>query len=321
MTLAFRLGAIPVRIHAGFLLLAGLLGLTLQSTPLGVALCTVALLVAVLVHELAHAVTARTFGVDAQVDMTPFRPGVDRALRQLSTVGRVSVALAGPLAGTAVAAVATLALHRHPIERPGLAESARYFVWINWAWAVINLLPILPFDGGYVLLAIADRSTRGRGEQPIRLVSIGLSLLFAIAALFAHAAFPALLFGLLGLQNARGLRARDADQRETLARVYVHAAYDAAERDEPSTAIHHCLTALRLSSEVTTRKDALRLLAYGYATTDAWRPLLRLLESGGAQAMEDAELATYEEAARELGRTEDAKRIAMLRWPQPAPSS
>lgn len=61
------------------------------------------------------------------------------------------------------------------------------------------------------------------------------------------------------------------------------------------------------------RKDALRLLAFAYASTEAWGKLMELLESGGVLALEDRELETYEQAANQLGRSEEAQRIAMLR--------
>jgi hypothetical protein len=101
MTLAFRLGPIPVRIHVWFFVIAVLLGLTLQTTPMGVALWSASLLVAVVVHELGHAIVARAFGVHAGVELTPFAPTVDRRVAALSHLRRVAVSLAGPLASLA----------------------------------------------------------------------------------------------------------------------------------------------------------------------------------------------------------------------------
>jgi hypothetical protein len=192
-----------------------------------------------------------------------------------------------------------------------------HFTWINWGWGLLSLVPMLPFDGGYVLLAIAERFLRSRGEQRIRLVSVGFALALAIAALVAHLAFPALLCGFIALQNARALSARETERHEILARVYASAAYEAATRNDHGLAIQHCDTVLRLSSVEATRKDGVRLLAYSYAVVGAWRPLLDLLESGGSLALDDEELEKYERTARELGRIEDARRIAMLRCPVP----
>jgi hypothetical protein len=61
------------------------------------------------------------------------------------------------------------------------------------------------------------------------------------------------------------------------------------------------------------RRDAVRLLAYAYATSNDWRNLMQLLESGGAEALADGELEKFQHVARELGHAEDAQRMGLLR--------
>jgi uncharacterized protein HemY len=78
-------------------------------------------------------------------------------------------------------------------------------------------------------------------------------------------------------------------------------------------AIHHCRTILTGSHNGATRRDAVRLLAYAYATSDDWRNLMHLLESGGAAALAEDELEKYQRAAGELGRSDEARRIGSLR--------
>ena len=313
MVLAFKWGAVPVRIHATFLIIAALLGLTLQRTPLGVALWSAALVVTVLLHELGHALTARAFGVAMVVDVTPFGPTTDPRLAGLVPLRRALVALAGPTVSLAFGALATVACHWIDPARPILAAAIHHLAWIGVGWGALNLVPMLPFDGGYLLLAIADRITGGHGEHPIRLGSAAFAVVLAIASLVAHFAFPALLCGLLALQNARALRARETENWDTLARAHVTAGRAAIESDEVTVAIHHCAEALRMSSAPAVRSEATRVLAYAYALTGTWRSLVRLLESEGAVAMDDAELEKYERAARELGRVADAERIAQIR--------
>ena len=67
------------------------------------------------------------------------------------------------------------------------------------------------------------------------------------------------------------------------------------------------------ASEPDVRRDALRLLAYAYAVSETWDALLPLLESAGALFLDDGEIAKYQAAALELGRADDARRIADLR--------
>jgi hypothetical protein len=237
----------------------------------------------------------------------------DLRLSGLGPLRRAVVALAGPIASLALGALATVACHWIAPARPTLAAAVHQLAWIGVGWGALNLIPILPFDGGYLLLAIADRVTGGRGEQPIRLGSAVLAVVLAIASLAAHSAFPALLCGLLALQNARALRARETESWDALARGHLTAGRAAIERDEVTVAIQHCVEARRMSSDPAVGSEAARLLAYAYALTGTWRSLVRLLESGGAVGMDDAELEKYERAARELGRVADAERIAQIR--------
>jgi hypothetical protein len=202
-----------------------------------------------------------------------------------------------------------------------LAAALHHFGWVNLGWGILNLAPVLPLDGGYAVLAVVDRITPGRGERLVRLFSTALALVLASAALLAHLALPALLCGMIALQNARGLRAYEAERRrdqvEVFARLHLKAAFGAVERDDLSGGVEHCTRAFGMSSDAGLRKDAVRLLAYAYVNQGAWRPLVQLLEAEGTLAMDDAEIEKYERAARELGRLAEAGRIAQLRWPRP----
>ena|SRR5271166_3718143 len=74
----------------------------------------------------------------------------------------------------------------------------------------------------------------------------------------------------------------------------------------------HGRAVLLSSTGPATRKHAVRLLAYAYASVGAWGKLMTLFESGGVLAFEEGELEKYERMAREIGRSEEAERIASL---------
>lgn len=114
----------------------------------------VALLVSVLLHELAHAVAARRFGFDvigitlwAFGGFTSYRPVRNTPARQ------AAIAVAGPASTLLVAVAAWLLWLRLPDPTSALAEIIGAVALANGVVAVFNILPALPLDGGSVLAA------------------------------------------------------------------------------------------------------------------------------------------------------------------------
>jgi hypothetical protein len=144
-------------------------------------------------------------------------------------------------------------------------------------------------------------------------MSIAVAGVAGLAAIWMRMPWAAAICALVAFQNALALQgARDRADREAILRVRLAAAFDAMERGDAAVAIGHCIAVLEASFDGPLRKDAVRLLAYAYATGDQWRKLIDLLESGGVLALDPCELEKYQRAARELGRAEDARRLAFL---------
>jgi hypothetical protein len=153
--------------------------------------------------------------------------------------------------------------------------------------------------------------TRTKGERSVRRFAIGAVLALGIAAAHARMLPVALVCWVWAFQTARAL-ARSAQNGDAILRVHLQAAFDAAERGDAPVAIHHCRTILGTSRDGRLRRDAVRLLAYAYATSDDWGNLIQLLEKGGARALAEGELEKLQRAASELGRADDAHRIRLL---------
>ncbi len=162
-----RLGTIrgtPVRVHWTFLIFFVILvwvpGITYGG---GAAVQNVELVTGVLcsiiVHEIAHALTAQRRGLGVReiclypfggvtVYASPVPPGTDEIL----------VALAGPMANGLLTAALLLAhgcdvpLPATPGE-PGFSVLASLF-WANAFLTVVNLVPVLPLDGGWILRSL-----------------------------------------------------------------------------------------------------------------------------------------------------------------------
>ncbi len=211
--LRFRLGSIPVLVHPGHLLFALALGLSAASgsqplSPAAVVVIWVVLVfVSVLLHELGHALAFRAFGYRSSIQLLMFggvtTPETDQPLPWGKDV--VST-LAGPLFGLALG---VLCLWLAPRVTGELARySFEYGAYTNLVWAVFNLLPVLPMDGGRVSRAILGRIFGRAGV--IAAHGLGVLVCAGLAyVLFRSSAAPVTLVFLLlfAVQNFQALLA------------------------------------------------------------------------------------------------------------------
>jgi Zn-dependent protease len=166
------------------------------------------LLIALPIHELAHAfiayrlgdVTARDYGrlsfnpldhldpIGAAMIMlggfgwakpVPVNPyGLYRSRN--STAGFALVALAGPLSNLFLAALVALPFRFHLIPDGFLAQLLINFIFINIVLAVFNLIPVPPLDGSRVAVAVLPPQW---GEYILRAEQYGILIVLALVFL------------------------------------------------------------------------------------------------------------------------------------------
>ena len=137
------------------------------------ALTAILLFVAVLLHELGHAVVALQyqvpvrgitlfiFGGVAQIDEEPPSP-----------VAEFWIAIAGPLVSLALAAVLVLLQAALSGFAPLLALT-RYLAYVNGTLALFNLIPGFPLDGGRVFRAVVWAITRNLRRATLLAANLG----------------------------------------------------------------------------------------------------------------------------------------------------
>jgi Zn-dependent protease len=181
--MSFSLFGIPVVIRPIFWLVALMLGAPGGTSPREMMLLGVwvaVLFVSILAHELGHAFAMRAYGREPSIELwglgglthwgdgPPVSPGKD-----------IVVSLAGPGAGLALGAVVFAAQSAlAPTAGSLAAEAVRHALWINVGWGLLNLLPIVPLDGGHVLESALSLGFGSRGRR----LAHGVSLLLAGAA-------------------------------------------------------------------------------------------------------------------------------------------
>jgi stage IV sporulation protein FB len=187
--LRWRLFGISFCIQPSFWLMSALfgylvvgMGMQMQGWDLlkyiGIwVLCT---LVSVMVHELGHAVTGRIFGLPGNITLAGMGGQAAGNFETLRSWQRVLVILAGPGAGFLFLFVLILINQRpwnfnvvRPLDleilripwqwdlldqintnlktTPPYSDIMKFLCWMNLFWNIINLIPIIPLDGGMLM--------------------------------------------------------------------------------------------------------------------------------------------------------------------------
>jgi stage IV sporulation protein FB len=207
--LSFRLLGIPVSIGPAIVVGLLLLGLLSRFSQFFLIAWVVLGIVALLAHELGHALVFRRFAVPSSIrffvlgGLTVAEDGA--AAERLSQTRQALVALAGPAVSMAIG-FASLALFlvvdQLALGVPFGARGIAYlWLFVNLGWGVFNLIPIASLDGGQALRHLLGAALPGRAG-----VALGVGANLLAAALLAaialqvgqpYIAFIAIAFGLV----------------------------------------------------------------------------------------------------------------------------
>lgn len=188
LDLHFRAFGTPVRVHPMFWAMSAVLGwpLTQEESGLGYLVLWVwCVFVSILLHEFGHVFVGRLFGTHGYIVLYSFgglAVGSSEVPRRWQ---RVAVYFAGPLVQLLLAAAVwwgflpwVLPSFPRAWDKSVLAVVAM-LLEINVFWAVLNLLPIWPLDGGRIAREVTEAALGRRGPA----VAFGISLV--VAALLA----------------------------------------------------------------------------------------------------------------------------------------
>ncbi len=159
MARMFRLLGFDVHVRTGFVVFLGLI-VFLYQDGFGLWLAG-GLAVFTLLHELGHAVAARSAGAEAAISLdflagyTSFRPD---PRRPLTHARRALISAAGP--GTqiaiSVAVLAAMGINPLSIDRSVESDAALAIWWAGPVIGALNLIPVLPLDGGHLALTALE---------------------------------------------------------------------------------------------------------------------------------------------------------------------
>ena len=156
----------PIRIRPGFGVFLVLLAV-LYPWPLGLFVSG-AVAIFTVIHELGHAVSARRAGCRASISLdfmvayASYEP-----VRPLTWSQRAVIAASGPALQVATGMVALLVLGVNPFSFDSVASSdlAAAVWWAGVALGLLNLVPLMPLDGGAIVASVVEHLWPGGGRR------------------------------------------------------------------------------------------------------------------------------------------------------------
>jgi len=213
-------GKIPITIHPAFWLFAGLVGFLNSMSLIGTVVWMGIILVSVLFHEFGHALSASAFGQKPRIELVAlggltYHDGV-----KLPFWKQFLIVLAGPVFGFLLFILATVLLNTMQIKEGQWAAILMTLQGVNLFWTILNLIPIMPLDGGQLMRILLEAFFGLKGFKYSLFVSmfvaVALSLFFFLNSAFL---IGALLF-LLAFQSYETWRRTrfltEEDRRENI---------------------------------------------------------------------------------------------------------
>ena len=210
--MSFTVFRFPVTVQPSFWIVSVLLGWNLASGdgghPMRLALWIAISLLSILWHELGHAFAFRKSGIESEIvlySMGGYAAPLGRS--DLTRREDIIVSVAGPVFQLLIGVPIWWMNQRGMFweitqQRPFAWDVIWMLMWINLTWALVNLLPVLPLDGGRIFRALC-------GPRQAR-VALWTSLLCAAAVgvfmLSARMTFNGMFFGMIAWNNWQQLR-------------------------------------------------------------------------------------------------------------------
>ena len=215
---------IPVKVSPIFFLTAGIIGfLNSMGSDHTFALTLIwvgVIFVSILVHEYGHALTSRYFGQQPRIQLVALGGLTIPNGKRLRGWREFLVILNGPLFGFLLFLVFLFILSTGVVTNPFFLYAVKIFVWVNLFWTIVNLLPVMPLDGGQLLRVILESIFGARGFKYAILTGVVLSIIGALIFFFIGYFLIGVIFFLFAFQNfdswKKARMITDNDQREDL---------------------------------------------------------------------------------------------------------
>ncbi|MBX7195521.1 MAG: site-2 protease family protein [Sandaracinaceae bacterium] len=201
----FHFFGVPIYVEPLHFIVSALFGYMQYGASASALVWVLLVFVGVLLHEMGHALVGRRFGQEPFVILSGWG-GLTTWMRAmaLSPGQQILVSFAGPAVGLALGGGVWIWYTYSPFAAtlpPIVANGIHDFIWINFGWAIFNLLPVFPLDGGQMSKATLEKFFGVRGMRWSHLISMIIAIGVVALALPLRAIFLLLMFGQLALLN------------------------------------------------------------------------------------------------------------------------
>ena len=185
----------------------------------------------------------------------------------------LAISLAGPAAGFLLGGVLYLAAPTLLRAVPSELLTVAYYdlLWVNIGWGIFNLFPILPLDGGHVLLTLERWLTKKQDQIISHTISLLGSLTITYLALTRFSAWVAILGIWFAYSNGTFLLDRLKNYRDKKLEPKLEEAYKAVNAGELDVALDIVSEIRKKAVTQWIRREASRLLIFTFIQQNRYK--------------------------------------------------
>jgi Zn-dependent protease len=174
-----------------------------SASILGTVIWSLVILFSVLIHEYGHALTALMFGQRVEINLVGLGGLTKRYGPKLARWKEFLIIFNGPLAGFMIFIVAYQLLGLVGEKKSILIYALEVAINVNLFWTLLNLLPVLPLDGGHLMRVLLEGAFGVRGLKGAFFISIILGALIGLYFFLIQQILMGALFFMLAFESYR----------------------------------------------------------------------------------------------------------------------
>ncbi len=211
----FKFLNIPIYIHPTFWIFLLFFTDIYRDLSIESVIWGIVLFFSLLVHEYGHALTALYFGAKPTVILEAFGGKARYNSRGITPKQEFLIILNGPLLESVLILLSYTLLKLNIFEGYSYIQ---YFLYVtmrlNILWCLLNLIPLIPLDGGHLARYILEKIFEQNGHKISIIIGLGCTVLVAPYLYYEGFFFFGTLLVIFGFQNFQVLRENLASPEE-----------------------------------------------------------------------------------------------------------